>query len=141
MKRLTVSAVLLLLAACQSPSDGSDSSAVAPPTPVPPLDMLTRMTLPAKVATVEEAAAYLLEPSGYRLAVSCAGCPPEAAEIARKPISPLGLKPQLTTIKRALVLIAGSDARLIVDDQRREVSFGYFHDLSGRAASRKGEGP
>jgi len=125
MTRLAAVAIILALAACQPmPPAALETTSIAPPT-VPPLEMLTRTRIPPSAHTVEQAASYLLEPAGYRLVLSCAGCPAEAAEIGRKPISPLALKPQLTTIKRALVLVAGSDAHLVVDDNARLVSFGY----------------
>lgn len=84
------------------------------------------LTLPAVVTTVRDAATHLLESTGYHLALECGGCPPEAPEIGRKPISSLGLRPELTTVKRALVLVAGSRTRLVVDDQARVVSCGYL---------------
>lgn len=124
MMRLPMIAIMLVLVACQGPALGPMDT----PTPLPsvqPLERLTRTRIPPSARTVEQAASWLLEPSGYRLLLVCDGCPAEAAEIGRKPISPLGLKPQLTTVKRALVLVAGSDVRLLVDDQARLVSFGY----------------
>jgi len=125
MRRLALIAVLLALAACQPMPQGATESTTLAPPKVAPLDMLTRTRIPPSARNVEQAAAYLLEPTGYRLALSCVGCPAEAAEIGRKPISPLGLRSQLTTIKRALVLVAGSDAHLVVDDRARLVSLGY----------------
>lgn len=124
MRRLSLIVMMLVLAGCQAPENGF----MDPPAPlasVQPLERLTRTRIPPSARTVEQAASWLLEPSGYRLLLVCAGCPAEAAEIGRKPVSPLGLKLQLTTIKRALVLVAGSDVRLLVDDQSRLVSFGY----------------
>lgn len=122
------------LAACQSAPDpgAARPGPRPPPQALPPLELLTRMTLPANVSTVRDAAAHLLEPTGYRLALDCAGCPPEAAEIGRKPVSPLGLRPELTTVKRALVLVAGSRTRLVVDDQARVVSYGYLDEGAAR---------
>lgn len=136
MKRLSLIAIMLALAGCQAPApDFTDMP--APLASVQPLERLTRTRIPPSSRTVEQAASWLLEPSGYRLALTCTGCPTEAAEIARKPISPLGLKPQLTTIKRALVLVAGSDVRLVVDDQARLVSFGY-QPVPGPAVQEEG---
>lgn len=124
MKRLPLITIMVVLAGCQASAPGL-MDAPTPLASVQPLERLTRTRLPPSARTVEQAASWLLEPSGYRLLLVCAGCPAEAAEIGRKPVSPLGLKPQLTTIKRALVLVAGSDVRLLVDDQSRLVSFGY----------------
>ena len=99
---------------------------VAPdPKPLPPLELLTRLQLPGSVHTVRDAAEYLLEPSGYRLVTGCEHCPAEGSEIARKPISPLGLRPQITTIKRAVLLVSGSGVHLLVDDDAKEVAFAY----------------
>jgi hypothetical protein len=121
MPRRLLPLALLALAACQA-APPSTPVVVTPPTAVAPLDLLTRLTLPPSAQTVAGAAAYLLEPTGYRLVAAS----PESAEIARKPISPLGLRPQLTTIKRALVLVAGSNTRLLIDDQHHEVAFAYY---------------
>jgi hypothetical protein len=98
-----------------------------PPAPValPPLERITRLQLPAYVHTVQDAAEYLLEPSGYRLVTTCPHCPSEGPEIARKPVSPLGLHPQLTTITRAVLLISGSGVHLLVDDDAKQVAFAY----------------
>lgn len=64
------------------------------PPPVPPaatpvvaapqrLDAQTvRLYLPPSVRTVGQAAAWLLDGSGYDLVLYCAACPPRAAEIA-----------------------------------------------------------
>lgn len=93
---------------------------------VSPLDGLTRLQLPDSVANVHDAVQFLLAPTGYRLVTRCPGCAAEAAEIAAKPISPLASRPQLTTIERALILVAGSRTRLVVDDRAREVSFAYI---------------
>ncbi|MGE5515983.1 MAG: hypothetical protein ACM31D_09185 [Bacteroidota bacterium] len=124
MTRLPVIALALWLAACQAPAPGFPD-APEPLASAQPLERLTRTRIPPSARTVEQAASWLLEPSGYHLVLVCDGCPSEAVEIGRKPVSPLGLKPQITTIKRALVLVAGSEVRLLVDDKSRLVSFGY----------------
>jgi hypothetical protein len=103
----------------------SELAFLTPAEPLPALDLITRLQLPAHVHTVQDAADYLLEPSGYRLVTTCPQCPPEGPEIARKPISPLGLHPQLTTIKRAVLLISGSGVHLLVDDDAKQVAFAY----------------
>jgi hypothetical protein len=123
--------VMLLAAAlggCSSMSSIADQLPLVSPMPtekVAPLDLLTRMQLPAYVHTVQDAVDYLLEPSGYHLVTSCAQCPPEGLEIARKPISPLGLNQQITTIKRAVLLVSGSGVHLLVDDDAKQVAFSY----------------
>jgi hypothetical protein len=104
--------------------------ATMPPTkvelqPVPPLGMLTRMSIPAEDDTVAKAASFLLEPAGYHLAEVCTSCPTEAKEISEKPVSPLALRPQLTTIRRALVLVGGSRTRIIIDETNRRVAYGW----------------
>jgi hypothetical protein len=134
MKRLGIAAMLALsLAGCADLSSLEHALPLAPtPAPVtlPPLALITRLQLPASVRNVQEAAEYLLEPSGYHLVTGCRHCPPESGEIARKPISPLGLHPQLTTIERALLLVSGSGTRLVVDDDARQVSLAYASPTS-----------
>ncbi len=110
----------LFMAAC-----ASQPPVAASLQPVPPLDMLTRMAIPAEDDTVAKAAAFLLEPAGYHLAEGCASCPTEAKEIGEKPVSPLALRPQLTSIRRALVLVGGSRTRIIVDESNRRVAYGW----------------
>ena len=44
-------------------------------------------------------------PTGYILALNCPACPSEAKTIAQDPISPLALKSELTTVRRAIALI------------------------------------
>jgi hypothetical protein len=125
---LLAAPALCLLSGCAEISDlrADLPLLTAPdPQPVPPLELLTRLQLPAYVHTVHDAADYLLEPSGYRLVTTCDLCPAEGAEIARKPISPLGLHPQITTIKRAVLLVSGSGVHLLVDDSARQVAFAY----------------
>lgn len=115
------------LGACAA-APPSPAPAPAAPEPVYPLDQTTRLELPPTVRTVQQAATYLLEPTGYRLVAVCGNCPPESAEIAAKPISPLAFagQPFLTSITRALILVGGSRTRLVVDDQTHLVRYGYL---------------
>lgn len=110
----------LCLAACADQEYVSATLA-----PVPPLDMLTRMAIPAEDDTVAKAAAFLLEPTGYHLAEECSSCPVEAREIGEKPVSPLALRPQLTSIRRALILVGGSRTRIIVDQNNRRIAYAW----------------
>lgn len=112
---------VLALAACQTP--GAETAA---PARLSPLDTMTRMEIPATADTVGKAADYLLGPVGYRVVEGCGACPPEAAEIAAKPVSPLALRPQFTTIGRALVLVGGSRTRVVVDPETGRVAYGWF---------------
>jgi hypothetical protein len=101
-------------------------AAPEPPKAIPPLELRTRLVLPPDIKTVAQAAQYLLEPTGYKLVLSCRYCPTDSAAIATKPISPLGLKSQVTTIERALILVAGSNVRLQIDDDAKIVSYLTF---------------
>ena len=117
------------LGACAAaPPSAAPAPAPAAPEPVYPLDQTTRRELPPTVRTVQQAAAYLLEPTGYHLVTVCGNCPPESAEIAAKPISPLAFAghPFLTSITRALILVGGSRTRLVVDDQTHLVRYSYL---------------
>ncbi|HEV2651663.1 MAG TPA: hypothetical protein VGU69_10425 [Rhizomicrobium sp.] len=102
-----------------------------PPAPleqISAVDFLTRLPVPPDNQTVAEAANYLLAPTKYHLLLGGPFCPPEAPDIAAKPISPLGLKPAITTIKRALILVAGSKTRLLIDEDAKSVTFAYVSD-------------
>jgi hypothetical protein len=127
MRRLALATLVALSGCAELPQLPVEIPfmAQADPSALPQLDLVTRLQLPAYVHTVQDAAEYLLEPSGYRLVTTCPRCPPEAPEIARKPISPLGLHPQLTTIKRAVLLVSGSGVHLLVDDDAKQVTVAY----------------
>jgi hypothetical protein len=104
-----------------------------PPAPKPiedvsPVDLLVRLPVPGDRRTVADAATYLLGPTPYHLLLGGPFCPPEAGEIAAKPISPLASKPAITSIKRALVLVAGSRARLLIDEDAKSITFAYVSD-------------
>ena len=100
------------------------------PTPLPsarpsPVAMLVRLPIPADKRTVAEAAEYLLEPTPYHLVLRGPLCPPEAQEIAEKPVSPLAQNSSITSIQRALLMVAGSRTKLLIDDNALSITFAY----------------
>jgi hypothetical protein len=121
MSRTFLLLPLLALAACQIPE-----AAIGVAEPTSPLDQMTRLEIPAYADTVGKAADFLLEPIGYRTVQGCSACPREAAEITAKPVSPLALRPQFTTVGRALVLVGGSRTRIVVDPRTRLVSYAWI---------------
>ena len=68
---------------------------------------------------------HLLAGTGYTVTVSCQHCPRGAPQIAFDPISPLAYaKPgEETTVERALLMVLGHDARLVVDHREKLISF------------------
>jgi hypothetical protein len=128
IRRLIPILALVSLAACQTPPQQTPLAAVplAPPAPLSPLDRLTRLSLPPEADTVAKAARYILEPTGYQLLDACLTCPPEAADIDAKPVSPLALHAETTNIRRALILIGGSKTRIIVDEHNRTIAYAYI---------------
>lgn len=90
------------------------------------LDGMTRLNFPERFETVAEAARWLLKPTGYQLRATCPGCSKEASKILEDPISPLAYVDRMTTIKRALALVAGTDCRLVVDEENRLVSYDFM---------------
>lgn len=90
------------------------------------LDGMTRLNFPEHFETVGEAARWLLKPTGYQLRANCPGCSKEAARILEDPISPLAFVDRMTSIKRALALVAGTDCRLVVDEKNRLVSYDFM---------------
>ena len=90
------------------------------------LGSLTRMNFPSDLLTVGEAVNWLLKPTEYELRLTCPGCSPDAYLITSDPVSPLAFPGQITTIRRALVLVAGSDSRLVVDETNKLVSFDFM---------------
>lgn len=115
MKRFFGLVAALGLSACAQPHE---------PLPVATtMSMITRMEFPASAKNVKEAADYILKPTGYHLVIDCPMCGPEARIIAQKPISPLALKPQITEIDRALILIGGSQTALMVDPDHHAIAY------------------
>ncbi|MCZ4283083.1 hypothetical protein O4H49_20025 [Kiloniella laminariae] len=89
------------------------------------LSALTRMSFPAETKSVGEAARFLLEPTGYRLLVQCFGCSADAVKIVSDPISPLAFVDEITSVKRALALVGGTDTKLVIDEENKLVSYDF----------------
>ena len=89
------------------------------------LQNFVRLELPVDAVTVEDGFDHFLAGTGYVVTVSCGGCPSDAARIAFDPISPLAYaKPgEETTVERALLMVLGHDARLVVDHREKLISF------------------
>lgn len=84
----------------------------------------TRLSFDPRIRTVKQACEWVLRPTGYKLVVSHPA-PFDALEIARSPMSPL-VQDQLgraVSIEEALLLVIGSDNRLVVDHKNKLVSF------------------
>lgn len=92
---------------------------------VSPLQNFVRLELPTDAVTVEDGFNHLLAGTGYTVTVSCQHCPRGAPQIAFDPISPLAYaKPgEETTVERALLMVLGRDARLVVDHREKLISF------------------
>jgi len=90
-----------------------------------PLQNFVRLELPVDAVTVEDGFEHFLAGTGYTVTVSCGQCPSDAAQIAFDPISPLAYaKPgEETTVERALLMVLGHDARLVVDHREKLISF------------------
>ena len=110
MKKLTLLAIALLL-----PLPGI--AAV-----YNPLKVGTSLNLPGELTNVGQAAQYILEPTGYKLVV-----PNEAQQdtlaILNRPVSPVAVKYGFTTIENALLVLIGSDARIVVDREHKLITF------------------
>ena len=90
-----------------------------------PLQNFVRLELPTDAVTVKDGFDHLLAGTGYTVTVSCQQCPSDAAQVAFDPISPLAYaKPgEETTVERALLMVLGHDARLVVDHREKLISF------------------
>lgn len=86
------------------------------------LKLGTQLALPDSVRTVQQAANYLLTPTGYSLMVPNDGFR-EAVSILNRPVSLDARGTGLTTIESALLIVAGEDVRLVVDHVNKLVSF------------------
>ncbi len=122
---IAVATFALALSGCAAPH--SATARVTPQTIRPPvatgLDTMVRMQLPENLPNVEAGATFVLRGSGYAFTSYCAHCPVKAPLIAKEPVSPLAYTGGITTIRRALLLVAGSKARLVVDDRAKLVTF------------------
>ncbi|KXV49658.1 hypothetical protein AD945_03765 [Gluconobacter albidus] len=116
MKKALLLLPILGLAAC------AEKPAAPLPT-VSSMTMVTRLEYPTNAKTVADAARFILRPTGYHLVTQCPNCPPEAQIIADKPISPLALNPQITTVSRALIMIGGSRTGLLVDPDHKAIAY------------------
>ncbi len=84
-----------------------------------------RFMLPPHVNTVAQAAAWLLEPHGYRLLLTD-NAPREASAIALQSL-PAGLpKGRVMSIEDALLAITTSDQAVVIDNEHQLVSFELY---------------
>ena len=90
-----------------------------------PLENFVRLELPTDAISVRDGFEHLLAGTGYTVTVDCQHCPNDAAQMAYDPISPLAYaKPgEETTVERALLMVLGHDARLVVDHREKLISF------------------
>lgn len=90
-----------------------------------PLQNFVRLELPIDAIFVRDGFEHLLAGTGYTVTVNCQHCPRDAAQMAYDPISPLAYaKPgEETTVERALLMVLGHDARLVVDHREKLISF------------------
>jgi type IV pili sensor histidine kinase/response regulator len=87
-----------------------------------PLRLQVRAIYPAEIATIEQAARYLVEPIGYEL-TTAPPAPRESAAIAAAPLSPLAKNHRILSIEDALLLLIGEKNRLVVDHPHKLISF------------------
>ncbi len=87
-----------------------------------PLRLGTRINLDPNIKTVSQAAAWVLAPTDYTVATQYPA-PMEALRIAQSPVSPLAQTVKFMAIEEALLLIIGSENRLVVDHTHQLVSF------------------
>ena len=89
-----------------------------------PLHQQIRLSWPATITTVNEAATYLLVPTGYRVTLS----PDERSETARilsRKIAPSAYEHRTMNVDDALLTIAGDDVVLYVDHEHKLISFAF----------------
>jgi len=82
----------------------------------------TTLNVPDNLRTVQQAANYLLTPTGYSLVVPTQGFR-EAAAILNRPVTLESRQAGFASIESALLIIAGDDVRLVVDHANKLVSF------------------
>lgn len=88
------------------------------------LQIRTGMTFPKQVLTVRDLALYLLEPSDYKLVV-VSGRRAEAMQILARLVPKEVMDGSIKTIEDALLLAAGKDVNLVVDQKNKMVTFEY----------------
>jgi hypothetical protein len=125
-RQLIASVAMCALSACMNHPATQLKTIVAPkpPNPAPSnLDALVRLDLPTVVKTIGEATTYVLSGTGYQFVDECQGCSAYAKIIAQDPISPLGFMNETMTLKRALLMIAGGNIRLVIDEKHKMISY------------------
>ncbi|MHC4397907.1 MAG: PFGI-1 class ICE element type IV pilus protein PilL2 [Planctomycetota bacterium] len=91
-----------------------------------PLEQTVSLTIPAEIQTVGEAINYLLQNTGYNL-LPAKYRQDEASELLKQklPLNDRSLKN--TTVKNALLALAGNAYLLLVDPKHRYVSFNVLN--------------
>jgi hypothetical protein len=112
---------LLLATACTPKPPVITTPFVQPPA----LESLVRLNLPNAIISVDEGAKYLLQGTGYKVTWDCGECQ-YSKIIKTKPVSPLFFQPNETaTLKQALVLLVGSQGKLLIDEENKLVSLTF----------------
>lgn len=89
---------------------------------VDPLSLYARTVWPEDVTTVGAAVSYLLEPSGYKLALNYPA-PSDALRLANGSIPPIAKLHRTMPVVDAIQLLIGLDNYVIVDHRNKLVSF------------------
>jgi hypothetical protein len=87
-----------------------------------PLKVGVRLPFGAEMRNVRDAAIYLLEPTGYRITANTVDTQ-ALNSILSRPITPLAKNGETVSIQDALLLMIGTENRLVVDHHNKLVTF------------------
>jgi len=85
--------------------------------------------VPQKIKTVKDAANYFLTPTGYTLVIP-QNKPEETAKILGREPSYFKRSNRFVTVDQALLLVAGEDVDLVVDHDRKFVTYQYHQPIN-----------
>ncbi|MCK5665820.1 MAG: hypothetical protein KAI17_20170 [Thiotrichaceae bacterium] len=92
------------------------------------LKMQIRTIYPEEITSIEKALIYLLEPTGYELALYplMATAPQESGVIVAQALSPLARTRRVMSIEKALLQVIGNENALVVDHEHKLISVQPF---------------
>ncbi len=79
-------------------------------------------TYPAEITTVGQAIMFILASTDYKVLIGSSQYP-SSCEIAGRPIPPEAEQNKVMPIYKALLLLIGNDSRLIIDPDRKLLTF------------------
>ncbi|HDZ55289.1 hypothetical protein LCGC14_0393340 [marine sediment metagenome] len=116
--RSTWNSVFFILSCAASGAWASEPTRIE----IDPLSLYARTVYPESVTTIGGAARYLLEPTGYTLAIEHPA-PADARTIGNRAIPPIAKLHRTMPIIDALQILIGTEKWIVVDRHNKLISF------------------